>query len=102
MAGLKCAPDRPPSAYAIVRTVRPNASATPAKPIPRPGKAAASTALPHPPSTSQKVPTISTIDRLPRELQSLLGWLQECEANEARGRSVADVGIRVTRGAGVE
>ena len=45
-----------PMAKAIVSTVRPKASATPTNPIPRSGNAAASTALPHPPSTSQNVP----------------------------------------------
>src|SRR3546814_2722299 len=40
-------------------TVRPNAKATPRKPIPRSGKPAAITALPQPPKTSQKVPTNS-------------------------------------------
>src|SRR3954462_6345808 len=45
-----------PTAYAIVSTVRPNASETPSSPMPTFGKAAASTALPHPPSTSQNVP----------------------------------------------
>ena len=43
-------------AYAIVSTVNPNARATPTKPIPRFGNAAASTALPHPPRTNQNVP----------------------------------------------
>src|SRR5215472_18957747 len=54
-------------AYAIVSTVRPNASATPAKPIPRLGKAAARTALPHPPNTSQKVPSNSARDLLVKD-----------------------------------
>src|ERR1700684_2191047 len=40
----------------MVRTVRPKARATPAKAMPRCGKPAASTALPQPPKTSQKVP----------------------------------------------
>src|SRR5690348_9783449 len=40
----------------MVSTVKPKASATPTKPMPRLGKAAASTALPQPPSTSQNVP----------------------------------------------
>src|SRR5688500_9613085 len=35
-----------PTAYTMVSTVRPNASATPAKPMPKSGNAAASTALP--------------------------------------------------------
>ena len=43
-------------AKAMVRTVRPKASATPANPMPSVGKPAARTAAPHPPNTSQKVP----------------------------------------------
>ncbi len=62
-AGLKCAPDSGPSAYAIVSTLSPNASATPAKPMPRLGNVAASTALPQPPSTNQNGPHISATDR---------------------------------------
>src|SRR6185436_9441732 len=55
-AGLKWPPEIGPSAYAQVSTVRPNASATPANPMPSCGNAAASTALPHPPRTSHNVP----------------------------------------------
>src|SRR5262245_29184259 len=55
-AGLKCPPEIGPNAYAPVSTVSPNASETPRRPIPTPGKVAASTALPHPPRTSQNVP----------------------------------------------
>ncbi len=55
-AGLKWPPEMWPTAYAIVSTVRPNASDTPTNPIPSPGKAAASTALPQPPNTSHAVP----------------------------------------------
>src|SRR5579883_1037036 len=40
----------------MVKTVKPKANATPTNPIPRLGKAAARTALPQPPSTSQSVP----------------------------------------------
>src|SRR6267142_6378403 len=40
----------------MVKTVRPKASDTPSSPIPTPGNAAASTALPQPPNTSRKVP----------------------------------------------
>ena len=43
-------------AKAMVSTVSPNASDTPSRPIPTLGNAAARTALPHPPRTSQKVP----------------------------------------------
>src|SRR5580765_4754876 len=60
-AGLKWPPEIGPNAYAPVTTVRPKASETPRKPIPSPGKAAASTALPHPPRTSQNVPRNSLV-----------------------------------------
>src|SRR5215467_12837999 len=43
-------------AYAMASKVRPKASDTPRKPIPKFGKAAASTALPQPPKTSPNVP----------------------------------------------
>src|SRR6188474_544922 len=49
----------------MVRTVRPNASATPTNPIPSCGKAAASTALPQPPNTSQAVPRNSALSFFP-------------------------------------
>src|SRR5262245_57106972 len=48
-----------PNAYAPVSTVKPNATLTPSRPIPRllsGRKLAASTAEPHPPRTSQNVP----------------------------------------------
>src|ERR1700730_3355903 len=45
----------------MVRTVSPNAKATPTNPMPSCGKAAASTALPQPPNTSQKVPKNSAV-----------------------------------------
>src|SRR6187402_2503772 len=48
-----------PIEKAIVSTVRPNANETPSRPIPTSGKAAAKTALPHPPRTSQNVPKVS-------------------------------------------
>jgi hypothetical protein len=50
-------------AYAMVTTVSPNASATPSNPIPTPGNAADSTALPQPPSTNQNVPMNSASSR---------------------------------------
>src|SRR5579863_487840 len=68
-AGFRWHPEMWPIANAMVRTVRPNARATPAKPIPRPGKAAASTALPHPPKTSQKVPINSANALFDRGIQ---------------------------------
>jgi hypothetical protein len=43
-------------AKAIVNTVRPKAKETPSNPMPTSGKAAARTALPHPPRTNQNVP----------------------------------------------
>ncbi len=55
-AGLRWQPEMWPIAKAIVRTVRPKASETPSRPMPTSGNAAASTALPQPPSTSQNVP----------------------------------------------
>jgi hypothetical protein len=55
-------------ANAMVMTVKPNASATPANPIPKPGKAAASTALPQPPKTSQKVPMNSAKHRFESDM----------------------------------
>src|SRR5690606_38833920 len=48
----------------MVNSVRPKAKATPAKPMPNSGYAAAKIALPHPPNTSQKVPNSSAVQRL--------------------------------------
>jgi hypothetical protein len=48
-------------AKAMVNTVKPKASETPCNPMPTPGNAAAKTALPHPPKTSQKVPKNSAL-----------------------------------------
>src|SRR5215472_3304824 len=56
----------------MVSNVRPKASATPAKPMPKLGKAPAKTALPHPPNTSQNVPKNSAPQRLPSDMRSLL------------------------------
>ena len=53
-----------PMAYAIVTTVRPKAMATPRIPMPRFGKAAEITALPHPPNTNHSVPMNSAAIRL--------------------------------------
>jgi hypothetical protein len=50
-----------PIAKAIVSTVSPKASETPSKPMPTLGKAAANTALPHPPRTNQNVPKNSAV-----------------------------------------
>src|SRR5580704_9058142 len=73
-AGFKWHPEMWPIANAMVSTVRPNARATPAKPIPRPGKAAASTALPHPPKTSQKVPINSANALFDSGIQRVLSF----------------------------
>src|SRR5450631_1505462 len=68
-AGLKWAPETWPTAYAIVITVSPKASATPRKPMPTEiwsgllMNLAAITALPQPPNTSQKVPRNSAPNR---------------------------------------
>ena len=62
-AGFRWQPEMCPIAYAIVRTVSPNASATPSSPMPTCGNAADSTALPQPPKTSQNVPMASAIAR---------------------------------------
>src|SRR5258705_11014658 len=56
-----------PNAYTPVSTVRPNASATPRKPIPSDVPSdmnfAANTALPQPPNTNQNVPMNSAASR---------------------------------------
>src|ERR1017187_4785213 len=57
-------------AYAMVSTVNPNAKATPTKPMPRLGNAAVSTALPHPPKTSQNVPINSAVALLPKDIEA--------------------------------
>ena len=61
-----------PMANAIVSTVKPKAKATPNRPIPTLGNAAANTALPHPPNTNQKVPINSAPKRLPIAIYSSL------------------------------
>src|SRR5690349_2623242 len=75
-AGLKCAPETCPTAYAIVTTDRPKARETPSNPTPswddgavRLGdekKDAPKIAVPQPPSTSQKVPRSSAPRRFRR------------------------------------
>src|SRR6185503_6416405 len=57
----------------MVTTVRPNATETPSSPMPTFGKAAASTALPQPPSTSQNVPMNSATMRMFRLMSLPLG-----------------------------
>src|SRR4051794_19630183 len=73
-------------ANAIVSTVNPNARATPAKPIPRFGNAAARTALPHPPKTSQNVPINSAVALLLSDIEhSFQGPPREpCERRPGR------------------
>src|SRR5262249_53128814 len=67
-AGLRWQPEMCPMANAIVNTVRPKANATPSNPMPTLGNAAASTALPHPPRTSQNVPKNSAPSFLPSDM----------------------------------
>ena len=70
-AGLKCPPETWPTAEAIVNTERPKANETPSSPMPTCGNAAASTALPQPPKTSQSVPRNSA-DNLCVKLNSFM------------------------------
>src|SRR5215472_1470437 len=63
-AGLMWHPEMCPIAYAIVSSVKPKASETPTRPTPTLGNPAASTAVPHPPRTSQNVPMNSAATRL--------------------------------------
>src|SRR5262245_39242460 len=56
----------------MVRTVSPNAKETPSRPMPTFGNAAASTALPQPPKTSQNVPRHSAPTLLLRDIDTLL------------------------------
>jgi hypothetical protein len=55
----------------MASTLKPKASDTPVRPMPTPGKAAVITALPQPPSTSQKVPKNSAASRLDKGIFSL-------------------------------
>src|SRR5689334_16617816 len=66
-----------PMAYAMVRTVNPNARATPSRPMPTLGNAAARTALPHPPKTSQNVPINSAVALLLKGIGSNISLLQD-------------------------
>ncbi len=94
-AGLKWPPEMWPTAYAIVKTVKPKARATPTNPIPRWGNPAASTAAPQPPNTSQNVPKNSATTR--RDISIPIGCLlrsgledrrspSSCEAHDHRAR----------------
>src|SRR5215470_8361849 len=76
----------------MVRTVSPKASATPANPIPRPGKAAENTAAPHPPKTSQNVPKNSAAARLLNGIANLRKLTSESTSGPNReNQSVAHV-----------
>src|ERR1051325_7151662 len=59
----------------MVSTVRPNAKATPRNPMPRFGNAAAKTALPQPPNTSQNVPKNLATTRRGMSFCMALGFL---------------------------
>src|ERR1700742_3893701 len=67
----------------MVSTVRPKAMDTPTKPIPSAGKAAASTALPQPPSTSHRRPTNSAPRRL---IMFMPPSLERCARSQAAAR----------------
>src|SRR5579871_7010153 len=56
----------------MVNTVNPNAKATPTKPTPKLGNAAAKTAVPHPPNTSQNVPMNSAVALFPNGMNQPL------------------------------
>src|SRR5579863_6261575 len=78
-------------AKAMVSTVRPKARATPRYPMPTLGTPAASTAEPHPPKTSQKVPKNSAAARLPMGMEDLLdsdSGMLACGPKIFRGGSV--------------
>src|ERR1035441_6537717 len=65
-------------ANAMVSTVRPKASATPANPMPSPGYAAANIAAPQPPKTSQKVPNISAMERFNKDICGPAPFSKDC------------------------
>src|SRR6185369_13587840 len=75
-------------ARAMVSTVSPNASDTPSKPIPTFGNAAANTALPHPPRTSQNVPINSAVHRFVNDMEEPL--LSVAERLRRQGREGGD------------
>src|SRR5580698_5518401 len=84
----------------MVTTVSPNASATPSNPIPTPGNAAESTALPQPPSTSQNVPMNSARTRfdngikgmfVPSSLYEVICSYSESYARSARPGNAAKI-----------
>ena len=91
----------------MVSTVNPKAKLTPSKPMPTAGNAAARTALPHPPKTSQKVPMNSAVslrDRgimrgpLARSRPALAWapWINDRGAFETGQEIVADFDRRIS------
>src|SRR5579863_10310331 len=88
-------------AKAMVTTVSPKARATPSRPIPTWGKAAASTALPQPPSTSQKVPMNSAASFLVKGMDdSAVSVLVGATAqNRAEQKITESFGVRNLRAA---
>src|SRR5215217_7815997 len=94
-AGLKCAPETWPTAYAIVVTARPKAMATPRCPMPRLTGAgsesdlttnfASKIAEPQPMKTSQKVPSASTARR-----ELILGVYMGLLQQAGRGRATRE------------
>src|SRR5271165_2124262 len=97
-----------PMVNAMVSRVRPKAKATPRKPMPKwpapgspAGKAAASTALPHPPNTSQKVPKNSAVARLPIVIGSSLTGLERFRVSSGRAFfNAQNAGDRLSDGRG--
>src|SRR6516164_2568651 len=75
----------------MVSNVSPKARATPANPMPRLGKAAARTALPQPPSTSQNVPKNSAPQRFPSDMRGLLSWSSVSAAHRGAAEPLVDV-----------
>jgi hypothetical protein len=71
----------------MVSKVSPNAKATPANPIPRFGNAAAKTALPQPPNTSQNVPKNSAKPRLLRVIEGPSNLVPAQQISVPRGAS---------------
>src|SRR5581483_3821110 len=72
-------PEMCPIANAIVKTVRPNASETPRRPILTWGNAAANTALPHPPRTNQNVPMNSAVHRFVSDMKLSFQSVKGCD-----------------------
>src|SRR5215471_7480089 len=81
----------------MVSTVRPNANATPRKPMPSAGKPAASTAAPQPPKVSQNVPKNSAAARLVISIDFLPPEEKQPAAETARTRVAADQDQAITK-----